>query len=122
MSAALTTAAMPPVATQGEVLWDHCRNSLGIARLLVHERRSDRLVATACRMAVETACRVALIQAGRAFDGDIPTALSGLAAPEALCQEPEGLLAGEMLSHAERRVTWLAGWLRAEAPGRSWSC
>ena len=40
-----------------DVLWDHCRNNLGIARLLVHEGRPETLVATACLMAVESACR-----------------------------------------------------------------
>ena len=45
-------------------LWDHCRNSLGIARLLHHEGRPEPLVSTACRLAVETACRAALEQVG----------------------------------------------------------
>ncbi len=31
-------------------LWEHCRNNLGIARLLVHEGRPRVLVETACRI------------------------------------------------------------------------
>jgi hypothetical protein len=105
----------------GEPLWEHCRNSLGIARLLVYERRSDRLVATACRMAVETACRVAMEQAGRPFDGDAGRAMAELQAPDTLQIDPPGLHGADMLALAERRVTWVAGWLRAEAPDRTWS-
>jgi len=74
-----------------DVLWGHCRNILGIARLLVHERRSTRLVSTACYMAVDTARRVADIS------------------------EPE------VPAWAERQVAGIASRLRTEAPGRSWN-
>src|SRR4051794_1281216 len=85
-----------------DVLWGHCRNILGIARLLVHERRSTRLVSTACYMAVDTARRVADIS------------------------EPEvaavpGWSAAEHLAWAERQVAGIASRLRTDAPGRSWN-
>jgi len=40
-----------------EALWQHSRNSVGIARLLFHERRPIDLVDTACCAAMEYACR-----------------------------------------------------------------
>ena len=49
-------SAVPPIVgglPARDVLWDHCRNNLGIARLLVQEGRPEPLVATACWMAVE---------------------------------------------------------------------
>jgi len=103
-------------------LWEHCRNNLGIARLLLHDGRPESLVATACHMAVESACRAALAQAGLPFDGDVERGLARLAAPRDLWSEsrresesPEGLLAA-----AEELVAWTARYLRSEAPEHSW--
>ncbi len=117
--AALTTASrVPPVAR--DVLWDHCRNSLGTARLLVHEGRPEPLLATACHMAVEAACRAALEQASLRYDGDVGWGLARLAAPRDLLAPVGGLTGGARLAAAERVVAWLAAYLRHEAPERSW--
>jgi hypothetical protein len=103
-----------------EVLWERCRNSLGIARLLVHEGRPEPLVATACLMAVETACRAALEHAGYPFDGDIDHALERLGVPPELLGR---LLAGTgsgRLAAAECIVASVACYLRSQVPERSW--
>jgi hypothetical protein len=116
------TATLPFVATprsERDRLWDHCRNALGIARLLVREGRPQPLAATACYLAVETACRTALEQAGLPFEGDVKRALGYLSAPFALWPEDEGS-SGERLASAERAVGWVAGYLRSEAPDRTW--
>ena len=55
-----TVSPMVAGPSPRDMLWDHCRNNLGIARLLVHEGRPESLVATACWMAVESACRAVL--------------------------------------------------------------
>lgn len=116
------TTALPPIAaplTERDRLWDHCKNALGIARLLVREGRPTPLVDTACHMAVEAACRTALEQAGLPFEGDPARALGYLSAPADLwaaeCGAPDERLVG-----AERLVAWIAGYLRAEAPERPW--
>jgi hypothetical protein len=101
-------------------LWEHCRNSLGTARLLHQEDRPEALVATACRMAVETACRAALAQAGLAFEGDLEQSLRRLSAPSDIWQLQESGRASRRLAAAERAVAWVAGYLRREAPDRSW--
>ena len=103
-----------------DALWDHCRNSLGTARLLHQEDRPEPLVATACRMAVETAIRAALAQAGIPFEGDLPQALRRLQAPSDIWELQETGRAGKRLAAAERAVAWVAGYLRREAPDRSW--
>jgi hypothetical protein len=115
-------AALPVLAPRSErdLLWDECRNALGIARLLAQDRRPASLVATACRMAVETACRAALAQAGRRFDGDVRCALGALAAPADLWSVPHGAGAAERVAAAERVVAWVAAYLRSEAPERAW--
>jgi hypothetical protein len=103
-----------------EELWEHCRNSLGIARLLHHEGRPDPLVATACRLAVETACRAALEQSGIDYDGDLEVALARLGAPRDVWELQQGGPAGRRLAAAERAIAWFASYLRHAAPGRSW--
>ena len=106
--------------TARDILWEHCRNSLGIARLLVQEGRAEPLVATACLMAVETACRAALQHAGFPFDGDADRALEWLSAPEGLRL---GLTTGtgrHRLAASEQVVGWVASYLRSEAPERRW--
>ena len=106
--------------TARDILWEHCRNSLGIARLLVQEGRPEPLVATACLMAVESACRAALEHVGFPFDGDVDRALERLSAPWEL---RSGLADGsgrQRLAAAEQVVAWLASYLRSEAPERSW--
>jgi len=97
--------------TLRDALWEHCRNSLGTARLLYHEGRPEPLVATACLMAVEMACRAALTQAGLSFEGDLAQSLRRL---------QESGRASRRLAAAERAVAWVAGYMRREAPDRSW--
>jgi hypothetical protein len=100
--------------------WEDCRNGLGIARLLVQERRPEAFVETACRNAVEKACRASLAQAGLAFEGDVDRALEALGAPDEI-RLPRGPLPGlARLEAAERVVGWLATYLKGEAPGRNW--
>jgi hypothetical protein len=103
-----------------DVLWEDTRNSLGIARLLAHEGRPEGLLATACRMAVENACRAALEQAGERYEGDARRALQRLAAPEGLWVEVMDREGTDRLAAAERAVAWVARHLRNEAPGRRW--
>jgi hypothetical protein len=105
---------------QRDLLWEHCRNNLGIARLLLHEGRPEELVNTACRMAVETACRTALEQAGLRFDGDLESSLRRLAAPSDMWELQEAGRAARRLAAAERAVAWIAAFLRTEAPDRTW--
>lgn len=101
-------------------LWEHCRNSLGTARLLHQEGRPGPLVATACRMAVETACRAALTQAGLSFEGDLEQSLRRLSAPSDMWELQECGRAARRLAAAERAVAWVAAYLRRAAPERSW--
>jgi hypothetical protein len=99
-----------------QALWDHCRNSLGIARLLLREGRPPALVSTACHMAVEMACRAALTLGGE--PAQVAEAQVVLPADLRL---RETLVAGaERLAAAERAVAWVADYLRSAAPERSW--
>jgi hypothetical protein len=111
-----------PAATGAarNLMWEHCRDSLGIARLLVQEGRPERLISTACLMAVESACRAALEELGAGYDGNLRRGLAVLHAPQ-------GLLAGldfgagrERLAATERAVAWLAVYLKERIPDRSW--
>jgi hypothetical protein len=102
-------------------MWEHCRNALGIARLLVHEGRPTALVDTACRMAVEAACRVALDRADFAFDGDLERSLDRLSAPPDLLAGLGEGPAASRLAACEHAVGFLADYLRSEAPERPWS-
>jgi hypothetical protein len=112
-----TPLALLPENAQRDLLWDHCRNSLGIARLLDREGRSRALVATACATAVETACRAALEQAGHPFDGSLERALDRLGAPYGLTQDGS---TRDDIPGTERVVAWVAGYLRHHAPEKSW--
>jgi hypothetical protein len=103
-----------------DALWEHSRNSLGTARLLHQEGRPEELVATACLMAVETACRAALTQTGLVFDGNLELSLRRLKAPSDMWELQESGRASQRLAAAERAVAWVAGYLRREAPDRSW--
>jgi hypothetical protein len=103
-----------------DALWDHCRNSLGTARLLHQEDRPEPLVATACLLAVETACRAALAQAGLRYEGDLEQSLRRLRAPSDIWELQETGPTSRRLAAAERAVAWVAGYLRREAPDRSW--
>ena len=116
------TATLPVFSPQNQrdLLWDQCRNNLGIARLLIQERRPEPMVATACRMAVETACRAALEQAGYTFDGDVRRALGRLSAPVELQNLLDAGSGSDRLMATQAVVEWLAAYLRSEAPGRSW--
>jgi hypothetical protein len=118
-----SSPAAPPRAPglDRERMWEHCRNGLGIARLLVHEGRPTALVDTACRMAVESACRAALDLAGFEFDGDLERGLDRLSAPHDLLVGLGDGPASARLAACERAVGFLAGYLRSEAPQRSWS-
>jgi hypothetical protein len=120
MTTALNVSvSLPPTVTDpADDLWEHCRNALGIARLLVHDRRPDPLVATACRMAVEAACRLACEQGGVRWDGNLQRTLARLEVPAPLRDEAAGLSGAARLQLAERRVTWLASVLRTQVPGR----
>jgi hypothetical protein len=117
----LTSIGVPSPATAGRSLvWEHCRNALGIARLLVQEHRSGDLVETACHLAVDCACRVAADEADLVYDGDPGRALQALAAPRALWPIPAGADARERLRATERIVVWIATFLKSEAPHYSW--
>jgi hypothetical protein len=96
-------------------LWEHCRNSLGIARLLVREGRPSALVYTACHLAVEMACRAALTVAG-----DPPEVWDAQALLPADLRLHEALGGSERLAATERAVGWVADYLRSSAPDRSW--
>ncbi len=100
--------------------WEHCRNGLAIARLLVHERRPLTFVETACLTAVEMACRSGLEQTRTTYDGNLERALLSLAVPADMAVWPAVASPTEALAHAERVVGWLAGRLRAEVPERAW--
>ena len=106
-------------ASDRQALWEHCRNSLGIARLLAQERRASELVDTACYLAVDSACRAALFAAHHAYDGDPGRALHRLAAPRGLW--PVGGTAQDRVRATEAIVGWLAAYLRGEAPEHRWS-
>jgi hypothetical protein len=101
-------------------LWEHARNSLGIARLLVFEGRPEALAATACWSAVENACRTALDHSGLPFDGDLGRAFEYLSAPSELLAAIESRRGSERLAAAEQAVAWIADYLKAEIPERSW--
>ena len=101
-------------------LWEHCRNSLGIARILHHDGRPEALVRTACCLAVETACRAALEQLGFDYDGDLELALARLGAPRDVWELQQTGPAARRLAAAERGVAWFSSFLRHAAPGRSW--
>jgi len=117
----LTSIGVPSLATADRnVVWEHCRNALGIARLLVQEHRSADLVDTACHLAVECACRVAMEEADLLYDGDPGRALVALAAPRALWPLPAEADARGRLRATERIVVWIATFLKSEAPHRSW--
>jgi hypothetical protein len=103
-----------------DALWEHCRNSLGTARLLHQEDRPESLVATACLMAVEMACRAGLAHAGLRFEGDLEQSLRRLRAPSDIWELQETGPTSRRLAAAERAVAWVAGYLRREAPDRSW--
>ena len=116
------TPTLPVVEAlaQRDHLWDHCRNNLGIARLLVQEGGPAPLIATACHMAVETACRAGLVQAVEPLDGDLPSGLRSLGAAPDLGRAADNASAAERLDWAESAVAWVAAYLRSEAPGRPW--
>jgi hypothetical protein len=109
-----------PVPADRHAFWEHCRNSLGIARLLAQEGRADELVDTACYLAVDSGCRAALFPDHHAYDGDPARALQRLAAPRELWP-PEGT-AQDRLRRTEAVVRWLAAYLRSEAPEHRWGC
>jgi len=114
-----TSSSLPPPPAR-DVHWDHCRNNLGIARLLVQDRRPEALVATACWMAVESACRAALEQAGLDYGGDLEASLQQLAAPRDIWELQQAGVPARRLAGAERAVAWMASYLKRVAPDRSW--
>jgi GDP-D-mannose dehydratase len=103
-----------------DVFWEHCRNNLGIARLMLQERRPDAFVATASQMAVENACRAALAVSGIDFDGDLARAFERLAAPSDLWPPAAAPSGAARLAEAERAIGWVAAYLKAGAPERAW--
>jgi hypothetical protein len=117
----LTSIGVPsPLLAGRNLIWEHCRNALGIARLLVQENRSDDLADTACHLAVDCACRVAMDEADLVYDGDPGRALLALAAPRALWPIPAEADARERLRATERIVVWVATFMKSEAPHYSW--
>ena len=118
-----TDAAAPPplAATRRDRLWVDCRNSLGIARLLVNVARPPALAATACRLAVENACRAALEHLGLPYDGDLVRALRELQVDAEWSASTGGEVHDrELLLAAERTVGSIASFLRDAEPARSW--
>jgi len=113
--AAASPAVVPGASAE---LWEECRNNLGIARLLVSERRPEAMVATACRMAVETACRTALRHVGLPWSGDVDQALDRLRIHRAGPEETPSPRA--LLLQAEETVALIAAWLRGHEPARTW--
>jgi hypothetical protein len=111
-------AANPVVTSLPADCWEECRNGLGIARLLVSERRPEPLVATACRMAVESACRTALQHAGLPWSGDVDAALDRLRIHRVAAEATE--TPRSLLLAAEETVALIAAWLRRQEPGRTW--
>ena len=113
--------APPVLATtpDRDALWEHCRNSLGIARLLVTEGRPEPMVTTACQMAIENACRAALEQAGLPFDGDVAGSLRRLAARVDIGSLDDAT-GGPLLAATEKAIARVAAYLRNAAPERSW--
>ena len=107
--------ARAPHEAQRLALWEHCRNSLGIARLLVREDRPSPLVNTACHLAVEMACRAALTLAGGPAEVSDAQALLPMD-----LRLQEALASDQRLAAAERAVGWVADYLRSSAPERSW--
>jgi len=103
-----------------DLCWEHCRNNLAIARLLVQERRPEDLVATACRMAVESGCRAALEQAGLPYGGDLDASLRQLEAPRDIWERPPAEAPARRLAGAEKAVAWMASHLKRVAPDRTW--
>lgn len=121
--ASTTPSAAPPMipaASTRDALWEHCRNNLGIARLLVQEGRPEGLVATACWMAVESACRAALEQSGLGYAGDLEASLRQLAAPPDVWELQQAGAPVRRLAGAERAVAWMASHLKRVAPDRTW--
>jgi hypothetical protein len=117
----VATFAVAASWAEPDALWQHCRNSVGIARLLLHERRPAGLLDTACRTAMEYACRAALHVHGHDFDGDLPRALERLAAPPELAWEVSGARdCAQRLAITERVLAFAAHRLRETLPGRSW--
>jgi hypothetical protein len=107
--------------TRRDSLWADCRHSLGIARLLVHEARPKVLVATACRLAVESACRAALEHLGLPYDGDLERALRELKVDAEWSESGTDQVEGRwLLLAAERTVGSIAAFLRDAEPARSW--
>jgi len=116
----MSLSAVPVRRGRPRPLWDLCRNSLGIARLLHHEGRAEELVATACRLAVETACRAALEETGLVYDGDLEIALGRLGAPRDVWELQLTGSGARRLPGAERAVAWFASYLRRSAPEQDW--
>lgn len=114
-------AFVPAAADLRDRLWADCRNSLGIARLLVSEARPAALAATACRLAVENACRAALEHLGLPYDGDLERALHDLKVDaEWAASSGPGTAGRSLLLAAERTVGSIAAFLRDAEPARSW--
>ncbi len=111
----------PPAVAEPVRAWAHCRNALGIARLLVHEGRPADLVGTACRMALEAASRAALERSGFPCDGDLERSLDRLSAPHDLLAGLEDAEPQTRLAACERAIGFLSAYLRAESPERSWA-
>jgi hypothetical protein len=122
-SPAVDARAVPllPPAPPRDRYWRHCQNSLGIARLLVQEGRPVALVSTACRMAVETACRAVLEHEGGIWRGDATAFLDRFGPQDDLWELEHAADPLDRLAAAERAVARIAAHMRRVAPERPWS-
>ncbi len=121
MSATVAYEHLTPRVIHPTTLWEHTRNSLGIARLLSSERRCEHFIDTACRLAAECACRAMLDVAGQRFEGDVVRALMILDAPEELWFDFIHARCGAgRLAATERLVAWASTYLRHEVPDGAW--
>ena len=77
-------------------------------------------MATACWMAVESACRAVLEQAGMPYAGDLEASLARLAAPRDIWELQQAGGPARRLAGAERAVAWMATYLKRVAPDRTW--
>jgi hypothetical protein len=117
---ALAHPSLTIASVRRDELWADMRNSLGVARLLVSEGRSEAFVATVCRLAVESACRAALEHRGLHYDGNLERALLVLAAPRELFEGVERTRGQARLTASEAAIAWVASYLQSEATDRIW--
>ena len=118
----LTCADVRRPSMAPDALWRHSRNSIRIARLLVHDGGSPQLVETACELAMECACRALCTARGALYDGELPANLNRLAAPREIMERVSTTCgSSERLDLTERVAAWAAACLRECRPMGNWS-